>query len=222
MKLGRERPKAWIYSAINPLLEGLRTEASFLERRNWTFRGYNRDLEYIRPLEAYLDYQSRPNWDDFSASNPQVKQPVEERRERREILRRACDTAFENLAMNTNFRRKVTECLEEFEKETPGSRDRIFQGNVTPHEGVAEIIVNNVVELPVHYGPHRFWARFGDELMKFRHGPAFQEADRAGVELKKSNDRLSAELIKVRSTLAAEYDIPWAPYYDESLALPGR
>jgi hypothetical protein len=37
MKLGRERPKAWIYSTINPLLEGLRIETSFLERRNWTF-----------------------------------------------------------------------------------------------------------------------------------------------------------------------------------------
>jgi hypothetical protein len=222
VKPGKERCKAWIYSVINPLLGGLRIEASFLGRRNWTFRRYNRDLEFIRPLEAYVDYQSRPNWEDFMVSNPAVAELVEDRGARREELRKACNAAFGDLARVPDFRQKVSECLDAFAKETPDSRVSPFHANVEPHEGVAEIIVNNIAELPDHYGPHRFWSRFRDELMKFRQGPSFQEADRAGVEFKRSNDNLFAELIKVRSDLAAQYDIPWAPYYEESLSLPSH
>lgn len=68
MKTGRERRKAWIYSVINPILEALKIESGFLARRNWTFRQHSRDLEFIRPVEAYVDYQSRPNWEDFVSS----------------------------------------------------------------------------------------------------------------------------------------------------------
>jgi len=91
-----------------------------------------------------------------------------------------------------------------------------------PDHDVAQFIVNNIRELPGHYAYHRFWSRFSDELMQFRKGSRFEEADRAGAELKRSNDSLAAELIKVRSGLAEEYDIPWAPYYDESMVLPSR
>jgi hypothetical protein len=222
MRPGKERCKAWIYSVINPLLNGLEIEGSFLAKRNWTFRRYNRDLEFIRPIRAFVDYQSRPNWDDFVTSNPAVRGRVEDREVRREELRKACNAAFEDLVKVTDFRRKVSECLNAFVKETLADPASIFHPNVEPHEGVAEIIVNNITELPDHYGPHRFWSRFRDELMQFRRGPTFENADRAGVELERSNDNLSAEVTKLRSDLAAEYDIPWAPYYDESLSLPGR
>jgi hypothetical protein len=222
VKPGKERCKAWIYSVINPLLEGLRIEASFLGRRNWTFRRYNRDLEFIRPILAFVDYQSRPNWVDFVTSNPAIRKPVEDREARREELRKACNAAFEELARVKDFRQKVKECLDAFAKEAPERDVSPFHPNVEPHEGVAEIIVNNITELPYHYGPHRFWSRFRDDLMQFRRGPTFENADRAGVELERSNDNLSAELTKLRSELGAEYDIPWAPYYDDSLSLPSR
>ena len=219
---GKERCKAWIYSIINPLLSGLEIEKSFLARRNWTFRRYNRDLEFIRPLRAFTDYQSRPNWDDFVTSNPGVRAKMDDREARREELRKACDAAFEDLVKVADFKQRVSECMNAFLRETSSDRVSIFNPNIEPHQGVAEIIVNNITELPDHYGPHLFWSRFRDELMPFRRGPSFQDADRAGAELERSDDNLSAELIRLRSDLAAKYDIPWAPYYDESLSLPSR
>ena len=222
MKLGKERCKAWIYSVINPVLNGLEIEESFLAKRNWTFRRYNKDLEFIRPIRAFVDYQSRPNWDDFVTTNPAVRGSVEDREARREELRKACNTAFADLVKVTDFQRKVSECLDAFVKETRAQRSSIFHPDVEPHEAVAEIIVNNVAQLPDHYGPHGFWSRFGGELMEFRQGPRFEEADRAGDELKRSNENLSAKFSKLRSDLGAEYDIPWAPYYDESPSLTGR
>ena len=117
---------------------------------------------------------------------------------------------------------KVSDCFDIFPTEAPGKTSDLVHPNVKPHEVIAELVVNNLGELPRHYDLHRFWARFRDELMPFRVGPAFEAADRAGFELKNSNDQLSAELIKVRSNLAEEYDIPWAPYYDESLSVSDR
>jgi len=222
MRPGKERSKAWIYSVINPLLSGLEIEKSFLVRKNWTFRRYNRDLEFIRPTSSYVDYQSRPNWDDFVTSNPTVRGRVEHREARREELRKACNAAFEELVNLSEFRHKVAACLNAFVSETAANRASIFHPNIEPHEGVAEIIVNNMTELPDHYGPHLFWSRFRDELMPFRRGPGFQRADRAGAGLERSDHVLIAVLSKLRSDMGKEYDIPWAPYYDESLAIPGR
>lgn len=212
MKPGRERRKAWIYSAINPILEALKIESGFLARGNWTFRQHSGDLEFIRPLEAYVDYQSRPNWEDFVSSNPSVRDKVTHRDEQRERLRKACSTAFDYLVAVQEFQQDV-------------SRMAVDGGNLgqRPEGVVAELIINNVEQLPSHYGHHRFWSRFGDELrQRFREGEAFTRADQAGRKLKKSNDELSEELMKVRGNLAAEYDIPWAPYYDESLPLRDR
>src|SRR5271157_3500245 len=210
MKPGRERRKAWIYSVINPLLNGLGIERSFLERGNWTFRHRNRELELIRPLDAYVDYQSRPNWEDFIASNSGVAAPMREREARREELRQACIAAFDYLVADEKFGKEVSRCVATF----PASeRDSL---GAQPDHLVAQLIVDNIRELPDHmFGHYGFWLRFSDELMQFRKGPRFEDADRAGAELKRSNDRLSAELIKVRSGLAQKYDIPWAPYYDE-------
>ncbi len=216
MKPGRERRKAWIYSVVNPILEALKIESSFLEKGNWTFGQDSRDLDFIRPLEGYVDYQSRPNWEDFVSSNPNVQERVRQRDKLQEELRKACSEAFDYLVVDHQFRQKVSECLKAFQQWEGGSLGTV------PENLVAELIVNNVEQPPSHKGYYRFWSRFGADLRRFRVGQAFDRADQAGHELKKSNDELSAELVKVRSDLAAEYDIPWAPYYDESLSLPGR
>jgi hypothetical protein len=222
MKPGRERGKAWIYSVINPLLEALKTEDFFLLKRNWTFRRYNRDLEFILPIAALVDYQSRPNWEDFMSSNPEIKEKVQDRDAQRDELKRACGDAFDSLVAIPDFRRKVEESVERFRAGGAPAAGELVHPNVDPCEVTAELVVNNIVELPSHYGLYRFWSMFNHEFMPFRVGEQFDRADEAGLELGRSNDELGADLTSARSALAAEYDIPWAPYYDESLSLPSR
>jgi hypothetical protein len=76
--------------------------------------------------------------------------------------------------------------------------------------------------VPDHAGFYPFWSRFREEFLRFRAGAEFENADQAGYELKRSNDSLSSELSQLRGALAEEYDIPWAPYYDEASALSSR
>ena len=220
---GRERAKAWVYSVINPLLEALKIELNFLSRRNWTFRPYNQELQFIRPLDSYVEFQSRPNWEDFVASNPSTRQKMETRDRKRDELRKACQAAFRHLDDLTEFRQKASDCLSRFRADSPSAG---YAGGATPednfHRLVAERVINNIVDVPHHDTDHGFWARFRDELIKFRKGPTFEQVDRKGLELEESNSEVSAELAKVRSGLAVKHDIPWAPYEDESLAVPRR
>jgi hypothetical protein len=223
MELGRERAKAWIYSVINPLLEALNTQSVFLKRRNWTFRFSSENLEFIRPLQAYISYQGRPNWEDFVASNPGARERIENRDRQREELRKACNLAWHYLVDLEEFRQKVLMLLNEFRAEEPPASHRVSGlPDEEFHKLVAERIVNDIGDIPDHYGDHRFWSRFRDELIQFRRGPSFEQIERAGLDLSNANDQVAVELARVREELASNLDIPWAPYYDESLALPGR
>ncbi len=221
-QLRRERVKAWIYSVINPILEGMTIEAGFLERGNWTFRRYSRDLEFIRPVSAFVSYQGRPNGDDFTTSNPDAKEKIDLRDAQREELRDACRAAFDDLAANSDFQQKVDECFRAFEVEAPGATSRLVHPAVKAHEVIAELVVNNRAGVPDHAGIFPFWSRFRDELMRFRVGAAFEKADQAGLDLRKKTEDLSLELSKTRSDLAAEYDVPWAPYADGAALLSSR
>lgn len=42
-KKGTRRIEAWIYTVINPLIEALRIEKSFLRDKNWTWRYFTKN-----------------------------------------------------------------------------------------------------------------------------------------------------------------------------------
>lgn len=206
-----ERFKAWVYTVINPVLEGLKIEEAFLGRRNWTFRFRSRELEYIRPVEEYVDFAGKPNLEDFLDSNAADRKSIASRDQDREALREKCQRAFDYLATHAGFREEVSSCVEQF-----GNGDELPSGDEF-HNLVAERVVNNIQELPAHYGDARFWSRFRDRLMRFRKAGVFEQADRAGVQLLRSNERLSMMLRATRKRQAEEHDVPFAPY-PESLA----
>jgi hypothetical protein len=222
MEPGKERAKAWIYSVINPLLGALKTQAVFLKRRNWTFRFYSGNLEFIRPLDGYINFQSRPNWDDFIASNPSARERIEQRDRQREELRNACDSAWSYLVDLEEFRRKVMTLLARFRADEPPAYHRVSAlPDAEFHKLVAERIVNDIENIEEAYPDYRFWLRFRGELVQFRQGPSFELMEQAGLELRNCNNDVATELARVREELASKLDIPWAPYYDESLVLPG-
>jgi hypothetical protein len=219
-KSGRERRKAWIYSVINPLLEGLRIEATFLARENWTFRRYSRELEFIRPVPILVGYKSIPNLEDLTTSKPETQKAIERRETQREKLRDACRVAFDTLAADPDFQRKVSDALQAVESERPGEAKALVHPAVPFHEVIAEVVVNKG-GVPDHAGIYPFWSQFQGKFLPFRLGSAFDAADQAGRELEKFDNDLAVELIQLRSVLAEDYDIPWAPY-DEASTLASR
>ena len=212
-----ERFKAWVYTVVNPVLEGLRIESAFLGKKNWTFRFRSGELEFVRPLDEYVEFAAKPNLEDFLESNQEDTRIMAGRDQARNVLREECRAAHAYLAGQEAFQQKVSSCGDQFTGAGEFGLEVTHMPRGEFHKLVAEWIINNIRSLPEHYGTSRFWSQFGDELMAFRIGEVFQQADQAGALLQRSNDEVSARLRETRKQLAEEHDVPFAPY-SESLA----
>lgn len=223
LKKGPRRVEAWIYTVINPLIEALNVEKSFLKDKNWTWRYYTKSLEFILPLEKYVDSPSLPNFEDFLKANPRIKQERKEHDDLRIALSENCGTAFNHLIALDPFQDKVKLSLSIYKKENPTGE---YPGGAIPEKAfdklVAQYIVNSIKELPGHYTTSKFWLRFGDEFLRFRASEVFEDLDTSGDELEKDDERLLITLENLRSNLRKEYDIPAAPVYYYDLAGQGR
>lgn len=212
-----ERFKAWVYTVINPVLEGLRIESAFLRKKNWTFRFYSGELEFVRPLDEYVEFAAKPNLEDFLESNQEDRRIMAGRDQARNVLREECRGAHAYLVGQEAFREKVSSCGDQFTGAGEFRLEVTHMPREEFHKLVAEWIVNNIRSLPEHYGTSRFWSQFGNDLMAFRNGEVFQQADQAGALLQRGNDEVSARLRETRKQIAEEHDVPFAPY-SESLA----
>ncbi len=211
----RERVKAWIHAVINPLLEGLRTHEHFLKNRNWTFRSDTQDLEFIRPLQVYVEHFTFPNFEDFVASNPKIGRELAKHDDLRKNLLERCRTAFKHLLKLESFQEMVAFSLSLYRREDETSNYRMGESEEESlRRALAQFIINNIRELPEYYLDSKFWHRFASEFLALRSGEVFGEVDGAGLELQKHDQQLSTALIKLRSDLAEKWDVPYAPYYE--------
>lgn len=214
---GTRRVEAWIYTVINPLIEALKIEKSFLRDKNWTWRYQIKSLEFILPLEKYVDSASLPNFKDFLKTNPQIERKREKHDDLRTALSENCQIAFNYLAGLETFQDKAKSFLSIYEKENPTEG---YPGGAIPQKDfgklIAQYIVNSVKDLPDHYTMSKFWSRFIDEFLQFRTSEVFQKLDASGQQFEKGDERLVMTLENLRSNLCEEYDIPAAPipYYD--------
>lgn len=203
------RFEAWIYSVINPLIDALKVENSFLKDGNWTWRFQTKDLEFILPLERYVDSVSLPNFADFFKANRKVDLKREKHDELRASLAENCRIAFEYLVNWNEFKNKIRSNLSLY-KQTWG-----YPGGAVPEKDfdmlVAQYVVNKIVKLPEHYATSKFWESLGNEFLEFRTGEKFEKLDESGKQLEKENERLLITLENFRTDLCEKYDIPAAP-----------
>lgn len=211
-KRGSRRVEGWVYEVINPILEALPTEISFLEGGNLTWRFLSRNLEHLRPLEEYLSPQGSHILRDFQLADRQVRQRFSKHDSMLNAIAKSASAAYDALIRRGDFQQKVQGCLNQFMEGPPGLE---FPGGEFLkdkfHGLVAEHVINNVTQLPSYHTDSKFWGRFGRELLAFRSDPAFGnlEASRGSfVEY----DRSLIDWLKKKSfTLCAKYDIPAAP-----------
>jgi hypothetical protein len=222
-KKGARRIEAWVYTVINPLIEALKVEKSFLNDKNWTWRYQIKSLEFILPLEKYVDSASLPNFEDFLKANPQIERKRKKHDDLRAALSEKCQIASNHLIALEPFQEKAKLSLSTYKQESPTEE---YPGGAIPEKDfdklVAQYIINSIKELPGHYTTSKFWSRFGKELLQFRTGDVFEKLDRSGEQLEKEDERFLVTLENVRSNLCEEYDIPAAPIFYYDLAGQGR
>src|SRR2546423_1392772 len=64
------RIAAWIYAVINPIIDSLQRDLSFLDSGNLTWRSRTNKCEFIRTIQEYVESTQWPNYMDFLAEHP--------------------------------------------------------------------------------------------------------------------------------------------------------
>ncbi|MBI3605331.1 MAG: hypothetical protein HY202_04815 [Nitrospirae bacterium] len=216
VKKGARRVEAWIYTVINPLIESLKIESTFLEDKNWTYRYTTNNLEFIFPLEQYLGSAFLPNFEDFLKAHPRIEQRRKKHEDLRAALSEHCRLVFNHLIDLQDFENKVNSSLKRYEHES----QQEYPGGAVPRGDfkklVAQYVLNQIKELPEHYTTSKFWSSFGREFLEFRAYTGFGELETSGDRLKEEDDSLVSALEKLRFRLCKEYDVPAAPVFRES------
>ena len=73
------RVEAWIYTAINPVIEALRDEAAALREGYLGWRGGPGYALVVRPIRERLAYQHLPNLDDLLDERPELEAQLADR-----------------------------------------------------------------------------------------------------------------------------------------------
>lgn|SRR5574337_399700 len=210
---GSPRVAAWIHEVINPLLESLPLEISFLQSGNTTWRYYSGRPEYLRPIEGYLTPQGRFILIDFCRANRDAKKRLTRHDRLLEYLIGAAVAAHASLMNREDFVRRARERLGEFRQIASGGD---YPGGaileVDFPKLVAERVVNSIKEVPPHYSDAKFWERHGAEFLDFGSGPEFERLRTARNTLLKHDQALYEWLGKTSFRLCEEYDVPAAPF----------
>lgn len=224
LKKGTRRVEAWIYTVINPLIEALKVEKSFLKDKNWTWRFQIKDLEFILPFEKYVDSASLPNFEDFLKANPQIGRRRRKHDNLRVELSENCEISFKYLIALGPFQNQIRSSLSEYQKENSA---REYPGGAISKKDfdklIAQYIVNCIKELPGHYTTSEFWSQFRDKFLKFRNSGVFKKLDASGEQMENEGDLSLRTLENLRSNLCEKYDIPAAPipYYGSGSGFSG-
>lgn len=188
-------------------------EISFLESGNTTWRFYNGQSEYLRPVKGYIAPEARPILDDFRLANSDAGKPLGRHDELLARLVAAAGDAHTALMNCENFVERARSRLAEF-MQTPSKLD--YPGGAIPEADfpklVGERVVNAIKEIPAHYSDAKFWGRYRDEFTSFGSGPEFERLREARDALLKHDRELYGWLRKKSLRLCEEYDVPAAPF----------
>ena len=209
---GSERVRAWIYAAINPLLDALRFEKSLLDRGASTWRFFNQRFEYIHAPAHYLDGYAIEVLTDLERKYPGEVAPLGSHAALLETLRLATVTAHTSLTGHPSFAERVEATLETYLSSDGGEPWGAYGREKFPLL-VAERVVNHAPDtLPDHYADAAYWARNGSEFLAFGTGAEFDALRAALVASARGAGELIERLLRLRTALCDEYDIAPVPF----------
>lgn len=177
--IGPNIVRAWCDTVINPLLEWLEHEQQLLAAENWTWRVRPGALEAIRQAHAYVDYDARPNLEQFEQLHPQIQRAMDSHDRNVVALTEKCRHVHQALRaseeLETLFRRVTSpESLRNIGRDL---RDLFGAYAESDHlDLLAEYIVNSTGELPSHYTTAPLWNRYRGDLLAIRARPQCQES----------------------------------------------
>ncbi|HEY6348171.1 MAG TPA: hypothetical protein VI636_02055 [Candidatus Angelobacter sp.] len=218
--LHSRRVESWIYTIVNPLIDAMRNEVWWLDKRNLSWRFYSRRAEYIRPICDYIEPHNLPNLEDFLADNETFKSKFEGHDKTLQIATDRAATFFDILISGQIFKDQVNQSLEEYEASGTSAQPNktsLDSMKADLPQYVAENLVNSLDFLPNHYTTHKFWELFGprfraqiSEFEGYKQRPSYSMLQEAVENLADLSTELLRDLEGYRLRICREFDIPAA------------
>ncbi len=219
-RITEERARAWIVTAINPLLRALPIEEHYLSERLWTWRYHRGRCEVLSPCRDMVPALYADNWDDLLAKNKEVEKHASKHDRSLEKLVKLLKASQEALESDSSFIDGVNTALAKHRAAYPD--DEAFRERETVDVGaqarivglLAEFAINNAHD-PSGTSMDRFWRAFGGELVAFRDRQSASSfltlADSAGDSMLNAVRRLMKVLREQRAGLCDEFGLPPTP-----------
>lgn len=199
---------AWFQTVINPILDNLKIEIGLLSDKYWTWRYKVMNLESIRNIEEYIEPAYRPNYEQFSQQQQEVRKIIELHNRGVNILYRCCKSMQEGLEKLPSLRQKYEDAIKSDE-------DKKLFGSFPEEERIkllAQYIVNNITQLSSSYGTAPFWNKYAKDFLSLREHPKISEAYKLsleGGELLIEGAKMSVESLSLaRTMLSLKYGVP--------------
>jgi hypothetical protein len=205
------RAASWVYDVINAFIDALEMELMLLRRGNTSWRFYNRQLEYIRPLSAYLTRQAQHILRDLLNARPAVTERLQRHDDLRSHLEAMATAAAQEILTETDLRTRVEDARKRYLLNYPNDVPTGAYPSERHAELVAERLINDVKDLPAHYSDEVFWKEHGTEFFSVMSTPACQELMKSRQALLSYDEGLVKWLADYSFSLCQEFDIPAAP-----------
>jgi hypothetical protein len=210
------RIAAWIYAVINPIIDSLQRELSFLDSGNLTWRSRTNRCEFIRTIQEYVDSGQWPNYQDFLAEHrasafiPGFKQHDSNL----EKLNTAAGEVFLWVINSKIFTDSFDAALVQYETQRASmgpQAQSLADMKKDVLQEAAQHVINNTQTLPSHYVISGFWNLIGRNLLALRNVPEFLPLHRSRDRLLENSSKLKMALESYRLSLSRNYDVPAAP-----------
>jgi hypothetical protein len=212
----RELARTWLITVINPALQGLRREQSWLLARNWSWRYSTGTLEFLWPVESYIDPLYRDNFAEFLVWYPNAREVIRLHDAALHNLVAACNMVFRRLWAVGDLASAVMEA------DAMATRKGIIveqaRGAVPAEQWprlLAEYLINNVRVLPEHYTTASYWREAGPIILKVRDAPSlredFEKLDRAGETTATAVQDVETVLLSIRRHYTKSFGFPPVP-----------
>ena len=213
-----QRVAAWIYTVINPVLEGLERELKLLSTGNLTWRYYSQRCEFIRPIQEYVERTQWPNYSDFllEDENSACRDAFRSHDEAVEALNNSASALYSWLVSSPQLTRAVSLSLSEYEAKRasdPRYTD-LMQLQADLPKLIAEYLINNVQTLPDHYVVSKFWSLTSNNLLAIRDLNVFHPVQERAQLLEQCSQKVKAQLEVRRLEFSRSFDLPAAPIPD--------
>jgi len=210
------RVAAWIYAVLNPIVDSLQRELSFLDSGNLTWRSRTNQCEMIRTIQEYVDSTQWPNYQDFLAEHRTSSMtPIFQKHDSNlEKVNTAANAVFIWMVNSRIFLDSFEAALTQYDSQRTSlgrPTESFADTKKDVREEAAQHVINNIPTLPSHYVISAFWNLTGRNLLTLRNAPEFQPLHRSRDKLLETSAKLKMVLESYRLSLSRRYDVPAAP-----------